>query len=202
MLALGVGPFSRPTPVPTLVAQPTPTTRPGTPKPTATAGASSTPRVTPQPTPTDGGAPTLKPKDALLSHIPPDIRDSCFVSEPGGGSTIIALATCSVDEGNIALTYFQYDSHDSMYLPYDGYRLASQIEPDTGDCNDHDSWPAENAFNIGGQPAGRWLCTEALGQTQLFWTDDRLNILSQATQTEPDYPRLIDFWVRESGPDL
>ncbi|MEP7379397.1 MAG: hypothetical protein ABI725_07555, partial [Chloroflexota bacterium] len=106
------------------------------------------------------------------------------------------------DDGNIALTYFQYDSYDSMFLPYEGFRLASQIEPDTGDCNDHDSWPAENGFNVGGQLAGRWLCTEALGQTSLYWTDNRLNIMSQATQTEPDYPRLIDFWVHESGPDL
>jgi hypothetical protein len=181
-----------------------------TPKPTSTTVASSTPSAssTPAASPTGSAGPTATPipsgdlKDALLSHIPSAIRDTCFVSVPGGGSTILALATCSADDGNIALTYFQYDSYDSMFLPYEGFRLASQIEPDTGDCNDHASWPAENGFNISGTLAGRWLCTEALGATTIYWTDNRLNILSQATQTVPDYGRLVDFWVHESGPDL
>jgi hypothetical protein len=89
-----------------------------------------------------------------------------------------------------------------MNQTYEGYRLASQIEADTGDCNDHASWPAEAGFNIDGQPAGRWLCTEALGGTSIYWTDDRLNILSQATQTVPDVPALVNFWVHDSGPCL
>lgn len=199
MLALGVGPFARSTP--TRVAQPSPTPAPlatPTPKPTATGPVAS---------PMGSAGPTATPipsgdiADVLLSHIPEAIRPTCFVTATGGG-TILALATCSADDGNIALTYFQYATFDSMFTVYDGFRLASQIEPDSGDCNDHDSWPAENAFNISGQPAGRWLCTETLGQTSLYWTDNRLNILSQANQTTPDYPRLIDFWVHESGPDL
>ncbi len=204
MLALGVGPFARPVPTPSHVAQASPTPPLTTPQPTATAATSSTPVASP----TGSAGPTATPipsgdlQDALLSHVPPQIRDTCFVSVPGGGSTILALATCSADDGNIALTYFQYDSYDSMFLPYEGFRMASQIEPDTGDCNDHDSWPAENGFNIGGQPAGRWLCTEALGATTIYWTDNRLNIMSQATQTVPDYARLVDFWVHESGPEL
>jgi hypothetical protein len=89
-----------------------------------------------------------------------------------------------------------------MFSAYEGFRMASQIEPDSGDCNDHDSWPAEAGFNINGQAAGRWLCTEALGQTTIYWTDDRLNIMAQATQKVVDYQRLVDFWVHESGPNL
>ena len=28
------------------------------------------------------------------------------------------------------------------------------------------------------------------------------HVNGQATQTVPDYPRLVDFWVHESGPNL
>src|SRR5205085_8553064 len=105
-------PFARATPVPTLVAQPTPTARPVTPAPTTTSAAT---QATPAPSPSGSAGPTATPipsgdlKDALLSHIPLPIEPSCFVSVPQD-STILALATCSVDDGNIQLTYFQYDS--------------------------------------------------------------------------------------------
>ena len=208
MLALGVGPFARPTP--TLIAQASPTAAPlATPTPTSTPphpGPSFPPSPTGSVGPTGSAGPTATPipsgdvTDLLLSHIPPPIRPTCVVT--AGSGKIVALATCSADDGNIALTYFQYDSYDSMFNTYEGFRLASQIEPDSGDCQNHDSWPTENGFNIGGQLAGRWLCTEALGATSIYWTDNRLNILGQADQTQPDYPRLVDFWVHESGPDL
>ena len=196
MFALGVGPFARPTP--TRVAQASPTIPVVTPKPTATSPAAS---------PTGSAGPTATPipsgdvADLLLSHIPEAIAETCFVNASGEGK-IVALATCSADDDNIQVTYFQYDSYDSMFTTYEGFRLASQIEPGSGACDDHDSWPAEDEYNISGEAAGRWLCTEELGQTSIYWTDNRLNILSQATQAEPDYPRLIDFWVHESGPNL
>ena len=216
MVVLGFGPFARPTP--TLIAQasptaahPTPTPRPtGTsvpstaPSPTGSAAPSPTGSAAASPTGSPGRTATPIPSgdvtDALLSHIPPPIRPTCTVT--AGSGAIVAIATCSADDGNIALTYSQYDSYDSMFNTYEGFRQASQIEPDSGDCQDHDSWPTENGFNISGQLAGRWLCTEALGATSIYWTDNRLNILGQANQTQPDYPRLVEFWVHESGPDL
>jgi hypothetical protein len=203
MLAFGIGPFARQTPAPTLVARPTPTAHPITPAPSSSAAATATAlasptdgAATPSPTPVASGDVT----DALLSHIPLPIEPTCFVDT--GHNEIVAVAVCSADEENIKLTYFQYDSHDSMFNAYEGFRTASEIEPDSGDCNDPASWPAEAGFNIGGQLAGRWLCTEALGPTTIYWTDDRLNIMAQATQTVVDYERLVDFWIHESGPNL
>lgn len=136
----------------------------------------------------------------LLSHVPTTFAETC-VTTPGA-APILALATCTVDDGAIEVTYFQYDGQDSMFQAYEGFRLVSQIELESGDCQDPASWPAENRYNIGGQPAGRWLCTEALGQTTIYWTDDRLEILSQATHTTSDYARLVQFWIEESGPNL
>jgi hypothetical protein len=201
MFALGIGPFARATarPTPTLVAQPTPTPGLITPRPSGLV-------ASPVPSPTGSVAPSATPngdpKEALLSHIPAAIAGSCFVSAPDDASAIVALAVCDADGGDIHVTYFQYDDHESMFSAYSGFRLASQIEPDSGDCDDPATWPTENSYNIGGVAAGRLLCTEELSETSLYWTDDRLNILSQATHTDGDHARLIEFWTSESGPDL
>lgn len=136
----------------------------------------------------------------MLSHVPTAIRPTCTVKMDDG--PILARADCTADNGNIAVTYFQYDGYDSMFSKYDSYRITSEIEPDSGDCRNHDSWPTENGFNVGGQFAGRWLCTEALGPTSIYWIDNRLNILGQATQAVPEYERLVQFWLHEAGPDL
>lgn len=198
MFALGVGPFARATPKPTLIAQPTPTTGLVTPMPTGVIAspAPSTTGVAPSATPIGD------PKAALLSHIPSQIADSCFVSAPEDAGAILAIAVCEADGGDIRVSYFQYATHESMFSAYSGFRLASQIEPDSGDCDDPATWPTENSYDIGGVTVGRLLCTEELSETTLYWIDDRLNILSQATHTKSNHQRLIEFWESESGPDL
>lgn len=199
MFALGVGPFARATltPAPTLVAQPTPTAGRATPTGMI---------ASPAPSATGGVAPSATPiadpEEALFSHIPSDIADSCFVSAPDDPGAILAIAVCDAAGGDIRVTYFQYATQESMFRAYSGFRLASEIEPDSGDCDDPATWPTENSYNIGEVTAGRLLCTEELSETSLYWTDDRLNILSQATHTEGSHERLVEFWTGESGPDL
>ena len=50
--------------------------------------------------------------------------------------------------------------------------------------------------------AGRWLCTDTPGTPTIYWTDERLQILSQASQSLGDHTRLVDFWMNESGPNV
>ena len=188
-----------PTPTPTSTSSPTaPVTTPTAPPNSINPSYLPSPRASLGPTATP--IPSGDWTDILLSHVPKAIRPTCTVA--AGEGPILARADCSVDDGNIQVIYFQYDGYDSMFNKYDSYRIASQIEPGTGDCRDHDGWPTEDGFNITGQLAGRWLCTEALGETSIYWTDNRLNILGQATQTVPDYNRFVQFWLHESGPDL
>ena len=200
LFAFGIGPFARPTPMPapTLVAQPTPTAGPVTPVPSGLI-------ASPAPSPSGlapSATPIGDPEEALRSHIPAAILDTCFVSAPDDPGAILAIAVCDADDGDIRVTYFQYASHDQMFSAYSGFRLASQIEPDSGDCDDPASWPTETSYRIDGVTAGRLLCTEELSETSIYWTDDRLNILSQATHEEGKYERLVDFWRSASGPDL
>ena len=72
-----------------------------------------------------------------------------FVTAPDEPGAILAIAVCDADGGDIRVTYFQYTNHESMFSAYSGFRIASQIEPDSGDCDDPATWPTENAYDIG-----------------------------------------------------
>jgi hypothetical protein len=206
MLAFNLGPFGGPTPTPTRVAQPTPTIPLMTPSARPSASVRPTATPAPQVSPTPDIGPTATPIPSgdviavLLSHIPGEIVGSC-ASATGEGK-VLARAKCSARDGNIGVTYFLYADHDSMFATYDGFRVASEIEPNSGNCNKPATWPAESDFAISGRVSGRFLCTEALGATTVYWTDNRLNIFSQATDIESDYARLVDFWVHDSGPNM
>jgi hypothetical protein len=210
LFALNLGPFAgpTPTPTPTRVAQPSPTIPLATPspRPSATVGSTATPAPSPQLSPTPNVGPTATPipsGDAiyvLLSHVPNEIVDSCTTTT--GEGKVLARAKCSARDGKIEVTYFLYADFDSMFATYEGFREASQIERNSGNCNNPASWPAESDFAISGEPSGRFLCTEASGATTIYWTDSRLNIFSEATDTESDHARLVAFWVHDSGPNL
>jgi len=100
--------------------------------------------------------------------------------------------------------YTLYGTRDDMNLAYEGFRGAAQIEPDTGDCQTPETWPAERGYTINQLPVGRYLCVtagvEPAAIPNIYWTDDRFNILSQVSNVLGDYVRLIDFWRLEAGP--
>jgi hypothetical protein len=114
------------------------------------------------------------------------------------------MASCSADDGQLPVIYYLYATRDEMNATYDGFRETAQIEPDTGDCEFPETWPSEHGYTIANEPVGRYLCIETGVDPQvvptIYWTDDRFNILSQASSSLGDYQRLIDFWVSEAGP--
>jgi hypothetical protein len=200
---LTLPPTATPTPNTTPTATPTATPPAGT-IPAQTATVMPTPQATLQhtTTPLDEPSPTQAPSgDAaqqLLGHVPETIRPTC-VTVPGSES-VLAGANCSADAGAIEISYLAYASPESMLADYEDFRRLSGIEAGTGDCSDPLTWPAEIPYNVGGQPAGRVLCSESLGATSIYWTDDRLGILSRATHTGSHHARLVEFWTREAGP--
>ena len=73
-----------------------------------------------------------------------------------------------------------------------------QIDPGTGSCEDHGTWPAEGPYGVESSPVGRRLCADWQGEPTIYWTDERLNIYASATAADP--VRLIQFWTTEAGP--
>ena len=85
-----------------------------------------------------------------------------------------------------------------MNAAFDTLFAKAQIDPNSGSCEDHATWPAESSYDAAGAPAGRRYCTDAPGTPTIYWTDERLNILSTATGADP--ATLVDFWTNEAGP--
>jgi len=201
---LGLGPFA-----PAAPASPAETLAPGTTAgpPTATSGPDATPDGGPPSSasamPSIGPAATASPTtdtERLLLHVPEAIRADCVAV--AGVPPILATATCSVEAGQITLTYLLYSSLGEMRTAYDGYVAAAQIEPNTGSCGLPGTWPAEGEYKLGETVAGRLLCMDVTDEATVYWTDERLSILALATDAANDRERLWRFWLDESGPML
>jgi len=204
-------PSLEPSPSPTL--EPTASASPtasATLEPTASPSPSPTAEVTPTgeptPSPTSPIPPTALPSGdpslVLLSHVPPELVATC-VSTPGIAPAL-AIASCSQDEGELLVVYTLYETRDEMNAAYQGFVETAQIEPDTGDCETSETWPSEHGYTIADVPTGRYLCiatgVEPAVIPTIYWTDDRFNILSQASDVLGNYDRLVEFWIGEAGP--
>ena len=200
-------------------APPTPT--PASSAPTTTPAASTTPAaatptlepsptVSPSPTPTP--SPTVPPPtDAagiLLAHIPDALRPTCMTSTTDHG---LAALDCTPQAGGLAVHYTLFADTTTMNSSYTAIAAQAQIEPDTGSCfvagasgivsATPDGWPSENAYDVDGSPAGRYVCLVLGNQPTIAWTYQRLDIMGQASATAPDgYDGLVTFWLRDSGP--
>ena len=201
LFALNLGPFSNSTPTPTPAASSSPlpssplVSEPpsGSPLPSASGPPPATPAPTTRPTP-------ATPEEALLAHVPDAIRPSCTT---GAGDFGASLAVdCSIDGGAISVSYSEYVDLKTLGSTFFSERANSQIEPDSGNCADHATWPAEGAYTASGQQPGRFLCTDEPGAPTIYWTTDALLILGRASlpADSADYAALVDFWQNEAGP--
>jgi hypothetical protein len=139
--------------------------------------------------------------------VPEGLRASCTATL--GIDPVVAVAICNPDAGQLQVTYWQYADTDSMSTSYGGFVDQAQIERDSGTClldsggtvtATTGSWPSENSYSAGGEPAGRYLCLIHGDSASVYWTDTQLNILSQATGAATEADRLVGFWLNEAGP--
>jgi hypothetical protein len=203
-----IGPFAvSASPTPTLVAGASAT--PGGTVATATPGQSTASPGEPteppsaSPTPTEPGVTATAPSgdalSTLLGHVPTDLRDSCNSSDPTGNE--LATVTCNTSDLSIFVTYTSYPDQASMQSAYDGDKLAFGSGAGSNSCSSADNWPAEYGYSISGTHAGRLLCASLIGIPQLYWTDERFNILSFAISVFGETPeQMYTFWQNDSGP--
>jgi hypothetical protein len=137
------------------------------------------------------------PEAELLAHVPEGLRASC-TAQTAASSPPIYMATCTATAGGITVNYSEYASAEVMNSAYQEIFAPVQIDPNSGSCEDHSTWPAEGTYDVEDSPAGRRLCTDKPGTPTIYWTDDRLNILSQASGA--DATQLLEFWTNEAGP--
>jgi hypothetical protein len=189
------------TPPPAFSTQPSVASSFAQPATTApTAGGSPTPATVPA---TPFVPPTGVTPDgaALLAHIPEALRASC-TSMSAASSPEIPMASCTPNAGGIIVTYSQFSSPDVMNSEYQSQFGPLQIDPNSGSCEDHATWPAEGQYEVGGVTVGRRLCFDQGELPTIIWTDERLNIVASAVSQTSDPAALVDFWLHEAGPIL
>ena len=108
-------------------------------------------------------------------------------------------ARCVLSNG-ILVTYAPYGDANGMDAAYEQVFSRQQIDADSGSCEDPSTWPAESSYDVDGQAAGRRLCVDEDGFAVIYWTDDRLLILSTASSASADADALLEFWTNEAGP--
>jgi hypothetical protein len=163
----------------------------GSQRPTSVPTSASTPPASPIASPST-------PYEAFLLHIPESIRGTCLqgTAQP---QTFVFNALCTSTDG-FRVTYSQYADANGMDADYEQLFAQQQIDQDSGSCEDHATWPAESAYSVGGEPAGRRLCTDQDDLATITWTDDRVLILASAQSASADADALIEFWRTQAGP--
>ena len=139
---------------------------------------------------------------ALLQHVPEPIRDSC---SPGAAVTpAIASLDCFTDlETGIFVYYTSYPDLNSMNTAYQSYVLVYGNNPGSKTCEKADNWPAQGPWSVNEseEDAGQLLCSGFGDAPAMFWTDERLNILSWSWGlTDVTRDDMWSFWTTDAGP--
>jgi serine/threonine-protein kinase len=142
------------------------------------------PKPTPTPRPTSA-------QQALLAHVPPDIRPSCQ-SDPGAPAGTRAALMCTT-AGADELHYYDFGSATAVERHYHAQMAGSGAAPGFGDCQPG-ALPAEH-----GDSGGRTLCYEQPEGASIEWTRPALGIYAIAHVAGPFDDRLVEAW-QAAGP--
>jgi hypothetical protein len=218
MYAAHLGPFATAqvvptpshTPQATIKATATPTVAPTptliavTPSPTPTIPPTLPPTLPPTPSPSFPPTigPSGSPSDAqaeLLSHVPPTIAASCSPTTATGGA-IAAVACLAGDNSAFAVTYALYPDQATMQAEYDSDKDTFAADAGSDSCEKKANWPSEYGYTIANVHVGRVFCFSLFGLPEIYWTDERYSILSNAFTATETEAALYSFWANESGP--
>jgi hypothetical protein len=139
-------------------------------------------------------------EEELLRHLLPGVRETCATTESDPRPASAAVI-CTVPLGDQAVTavYQRFDDREDMARAYQADISIMDVEPDTGPCSGE--WPAEHAYTIDGEEAGRVGCADVGGVKAMSWTDERLLVHANAVFTGAEQD-LYEWWQNEAGPVL
>ncbi|MDQ3492324.1 MAG: hypothetical protein M3452_03560, partial [Chloroflexota bacterium] len=146
----------------------------------------------------DGPAPSLSPDgdpavEALLLHVPENLRDSCRVVDRSETAAEVAV-DCGTSAVPVA-TYLQYRAAADMASEYAALREAHPEATGSG-CQRE---PGEGPYTVDEVEVGRLLCVLDDGAASIHWTDERSLIMVQAQAADASFEALYGWWL-EAGP--
>lgn len=131
--------------------------------------------------------------DALLLHVPEDLRDLCRAAVRTDLDANVAI-DCGAAEVPVA-TYLQYADAATMTADYD-MLVEANPEATGGSCQVESS---EGPYTVGDVEVGRLLCVLDGDSATIYWTDERLSIMGHAQWADDSFPGLYAWWL-EAGP--
>ena len=139
------------------------------------------------------------PEQALAMHAPERNCDP-WTYESSDIDGLRAAIVCSTNGGAETVEYYQFRSPEAMDAYYQKVRNRWGVR-DSGQCGTRER--SEGAYAIGvHQNVGRYLCIpkDAEGDAIIYWTDNRLNILTRAYRNDDDIKALYRWWQDDAGP--
>ena len=127
----------------------------------------------------DANKPSTAAELELLSYVPPVVRAGCPRTSDGGPES--AQASISCDAAYLSVTYNLFSGADVMRAWYAQERELVQVEPGSGACT-AEKLNGERPYTVDGEPVGRYFCdVDSDDESQLTWTDSRLNVAASAS---------------------
>jgi hypothetical protein len=143
-------------------------------------------------TTTTGGTDSVGDQQALLAHVPADIRGSCHGENAAAPATV--EVGCNSADGKTFLLYDQYDSAADLRAAYESQRSGIAIDsgdPSTGDCPGEGPLDGDNRITCEDRNPAKWL----------HWTDYDLLIMTAASPYEDATPwKTVTDQVPELSP--
>lgn len=135
--------------------------------------------------------------DSLVSHAPESFRSTCLPFDGGDPEDGVAVSIKCEPADDMSVYYDHMASAESLAQQYQDEVDQEDIGSEVGDCSE--SLPGEQPYYVGGELAGRLLCTEFFDNNWFTWTHLPTLILATASADRS----LADMWTRwlnESGP--
>jgi DNA-binding SARP family transcriptional activator/tRNA A-37 threonylcarbamoyl transferase component Bud32 len=134
----------------------------------------------------------------LLALIPRGLRPRCGpVDLPTAAAFQAdgAVGGVACAQAGVEVLFELFGNKDAMDAAFG--KRAYAADAYGGDCGTDPK--AQNAYTIGGAPAGRVLCQRSVNQSEIAWTDERILVLGDAWRNDIGDVSLYQWW-RTAGP--
>jgi hypothetical protein len=141
-------------------------------------------------TPTPTPARTLTAAQALLTHLPADVQDTCTRGTPLEGSGEVAVLDCSgsAAAGPVTVAYWAYSTTDGMQAAFDA---AAGGLPEARCSTGY----GRGTWTRGGVERGPLACyTIQAGESAVLWGDSELAILAYAHDPGLKVSEVFAWW--------
>jgi hypothetical protein len=142
----------------------------------------------------------LNPAEKALALHAPERRCRPWTYQTADIDGLRAAIICPANDGADTVVYYKFRSQEAMDSSYKEVRKQWGVR-NSGQCGTKKR--SESLYNIGNRRnVGRLLCIpkDTNGNALIYWTNNRLSILSLAFRNDDNIKVLYRWWQNDAGP--